>query len=240
MIFGELMKEQKDVGKLKGMNVKLKEEMTSLRAMLAAQAKGSAASIEHEKALGEKQKTIEELEKRIAEIEKELAEAKQKVQQLESDLINQQNDSSKDKEQLQHIQDRRSSRKTLNAPESPRGGHKKTQSTEGFFARRRPSNDGTTPASVGSDHVSPEVLAAQRVKVAILEEELDSERRLRREADGEIIKLRAAANGVKLDAEMVNDLLAPQHDFSRSEDSSFAGDESPIKARYVLVARFPD
>jgi hypothetical protein len=32
----ELKKEQKDVGKLKGHNEKLKEEMASLRAMLAA------------------------------------------------------------------------------------------------------------------------------------------------------------------------------------------------------------
>lgn len=54
------------------MNNKLKEEMASLRAMLNAQAKESAASDKHVKELKEKQDRIDYLEKRVAEIEKEL------------------------------------------------------------------------------------------------------------------------------------------------------------------------
>ena len=52
-VLDEFKKEQKDVGKLKGMNEKLKTEMASLRAMLASQAKESAANEEHTKALAE-------------------------------------------------------------------------------------------------------------------------------------------------------------------------------------------
>ena len=216
-IFTELMKEQKDVGKLKGMNEKLKEEMSTLRAMLAAQGKERAASEEHTKALAEKQSRIEELEQRIAEIEKELAEAKEKVQQLEANLKRQQSETVRDKEQISSLQK----------------GHRKSTSSENPIARRRPSNDATNiMPSIPSDYVSPEVLNTHRAKVAILEDELENERKLRREADGEIIRLRAAANGVKLDAEMVNDLLAPQSDTGKSEESSFA-DESPVKSRYV-------
>jgi hypothetical protein len=87
-----------------------------------------------------------------------------------------------------------------------------------------------------ADYVSPEVLAQHRAKVAILEEELEEERRLRRQADGEIIKIRAQMNGVKLNEEDLKALLAPQLAGGRSEpiseESSFADEESP--KRYVL------
>lgn len=186
--------------------------MATLRAMLAAQAKESAASVEHDKALQEKQKTIDELERRIAELEKELGEAKQHVQKLEDSLLQQQSEATRDREQIQQLQ---------------KSGHRKMPSTENPIHRRRPSTEHMP--SIPSDYVSPEVLNQHRAKVAILEEELENERKQRREADGEIIRLRAAANGVKLDAEMVNDLLAPQSD-GRSEESSFA-EESPVKSR---------
>ena len=83
----DLKREQKDVGKLKQNNEKLKEEMASLRAMLSAQAKEGAASEQHKKELKEKEDQITELEKRIAEIEKELKAAKAKVEKLEAEAI---------------------------------------------------------------------------------------------------------------------------------------------------------
>jgi len=228
-LFDELKKEHKDVGKLKGMNDKLKEEMASLRAMLAAQAKESAANEEHDRALAEKQKIIDDLEKRIAEIEKELAAAKAKVSKLEADLSRQFSESQRDKEQINQLQKSRSS-----ASPHVSSSHRKTPSNDGIM-RRRPSTDAISPlpSSVPADYVSPEMLAQHRSRVAKLEEELEGERRLRREADGEIIKLRAAANGVKLDEGMISDLLS-QGDMTRSEESSFAADESPSKLRYVV------
>lgn len=225
-LFDELKKEQKDVGKLKSMNEKLKEEMSSLRAMLAAQAKESAASVEHERALSEKQKQIDDLEKRIAELEKQLLEAKSKVQKLELDLEKQIEEAVRDKDQIQHLQHSRR-KSQFSGPDSPRG-HRKSSSGEanaGFF-RRHPATD-TSAGPVPSDYVSPEMLAEHRSRVARLEDELESERKMRREADAEIIRLRAAANGVKLDPDMVNDLLSPQLDSARSEENSWTGDETP-------------
>ena len=212
-ILNEYKKEQKDVGKLKNMNTKLKEEMASLRAMLAAQAKESNASAEHEKALAAKQKEIDDLEKRVAELEKELITAKKLVESLESDLTSQRQTSAKDKEMILQMKKR---------------GFDSTPSA-------RPMGSSVTTDKIPTDYVSPEVLAEHRSHVARLEEELEGEKRLRREADGEIIKLRAAVNGVKLDEGMVRDLLAPSPSASgfTSEENSVAGDESPMKMRYV-------
>jgi uncharacterized coiled-coil protein SlyX len=217
-IFSELMKEQKDVGKLKGQNEKLKDEMASLRAMLASQAKESAASIEHEKVLAVKQQQIDKLEKRIAELEKELADAKSTVTKLEAGLLSQMEASSKDKDQLSQMLQRRQSVRNVNSQDSPISHRRKVSGVD---------------LSLPADYVSPDALNAHRAKVAKLEDELDSERQFRREADGEIIRLRAAMNGVKLDEDMVNDLLAPQAGMTRSEESSVTS-EDPSKTRYAL------
>lgn len=213
-VMDELKKEQKDVGKLKGMNEKLKQEMASLRAMLAAQAKESAASDQHSKEIAQKQKEIDSLEKRIAQLEKELDDAKSLVTQLESDLAAQKKLSAQDQDKINHLQKRRTaSVRNLEAPDSPRPH------------RRRPSTDaaGAMP-NIPSDYISPDILAEHLARVAKLEEELENERQLRREADGEIIKMRAAVNGVRLDEEMVNDLLSPQVDNTKSEESSVVSD----------------
>jgi myosin-5 len=215
-ILDEFKKEQKDVGKLKNMNSKLKEEMTSLRAMLAAQAKQGAATKEHERALAVKQKEIDDLEKRVAELEKELLEAKSVVQKIESDLGNQRTMSAQDKDTIAQM---------------------KKRGFDPKLGRRPPAIEtGAPPEAAPSGSVSPEVLAEHRSHVARLEEELEGERRFRREADGEIIKLRAAINGVKLDDTMVRDLLAPSPSASgfTSEENSVAGDD-PAKLRYVLL-----
>jgi hypothetical protein len=199
------------------MNTKLKEEMTSLRAMLAAQAKQGAATKEHERALAVKQKEIDDLEKRVAALEKELMEAKSVVQKLESDIGNQRTMSAQDKETIAQM---------------------KKRGFDPKLGRRPPvMESGPPPEGAPAGSVSPEVLAEHRSHVARLEEELEGERRFRREADGEIIKLRAAINGVKLDDTMVRDLLAPSPSASgfTSEENSVAGDETPAKLRYVLL-----
>lgn len=227
----DLKKEQKDVGKLKENNERLKQEMASLRAMLAAQAKESAAGDAHKKELEEKEARIAELEKKIAEIEKELAAAKLLVDKLEADLKAQAEESSKDKDQIQQLRNRQLRRQ--DAPGSPRHNRKVSSSSfgSGNLGHLAPPSLEGVPA----DYVSPEVLAQHRAKVAILEEELEAERRLRREADGEIIKLRAAINGVKLNEDDVNALLAPQlggASAAMSEESSYSDEELPSK-RYV-------
>ena len=236
----DLKREQKDVGKLKQNNEKLKEEMASLRAMLAAQAKQGAADSAHAKELAEKEKQIAalekqiaELEKRIVQIEKELEDAKAQVEKLELETKKYHEESLQDKETIRGLQSRRpgvihTRRPSFEAPPSP-------ESRRG----RNISGDvgmGTLP-NISSNYVSPEELAKHRSKVATLEEELEAERRFRRQADGEIIKLRAKVNGVDLNDEDVNDLLAQRLDTPRSgmvsEDSSFA-DEPTSKLRYII------
>jgi myosin heavy subunit len=221
-IFTELMKEQKDVGKLKQNNEKLKQEMGSLRAMLSAQAKEGAASETHNREIAEKQKRIIELERRVAEIERELEAAKKMVDKLESDLVLQKETATKEIEQTKQNRQRRNS----TANESPSQSNRKIASV---------------PEGIPADYVSSEVLAEHRSRVATLEEELDYERKLRHQTDGEIIKLRAASNGVKLNDEDVSALLAPQLSSLRSEtvseESSYADGNTPAKVRYVNADR---
>jgi hypothetical protein len=245
-ILSEFLKEQKDVGKLKGMNEKLKEEMSSLRAMLAAQANQTNAGIEHQKALAEKEAQIAALVKKVADIEKELAVAKGVVETLETKLKPQDGTSKADKEQIFQLQSRgftggqQPKSKGAAAAHAPH-----TVQTVVVM----PAADGTVPEGaiqVPANYVSPEVLAEHRSRVARLEEELDEERRLRREADGEIIKLRAAMNGVKLDDSMVAALLAPQLSAQNSgiasEESSYAGDfydPSPKSSKHPKSSEGP-
>jgi myosin heavy subunit len=182
--------EQKDIGKLKENNDKLKNEMQSLKAMLAAQAKEGASSLVHTKELENKQEEIDELEKRVMELEKQLASETAIVEKLEADLKLQ-------KEQASM------------APGSPRshrmsGKSPAVQPTAADISTAAHMQMPTLP----SNYISPEVVAQHRSHLAHLEEELKAERNLRREADGEIIKLRAAINGVQLNDLEVDALLA--------------------------------
>jgi myosin-5 len=187
-----LMGEQKDIGKLKENNEKLKMEMQSLKAMLAAQAKEDASNLAHTLELESKQKQILELEKRVADLEKQLASEKALVEKLEADLL------------LQRQQ-------PLVSPSSPRGHHR-MRSTESSSASapQIPEADVSSlqMPNLPSNYVSPEVVAQHRAKLSGLEDELSAERKLRREADREIIKLRAAINGVELNDAEVDALLA--------------------------------
>lgn len=224
-ILTDLLKEQKDVGKLKENNERLKEEMASLRAMLAAQAKEDRANEAHEKALAEKQAQIDELEKKISDLEKELSAAKGMVEKLEETSKAQQMESAKDKEQIKKLQNTRPSQIATRSNSSQ---------AEEASVRRKKSNEGLPSLSdIPANYVSPEVLAEHRSKVARLEEELEAERRIRKVADGEILKLRAKVNGVDLTDAELRELLMTQESPSGlvSEESSFAGDD----ARYVIV-----
>ena len=201
-----LMGEQKDIGKLRDNNEKLKQEMQSLKAMLSAQAKEGAASAAHEKEIKEKQDEIDALEKRVAELEKQLATEQALIEKLETDL----------KAQKQAAMDAKinASMNTSShhhPPGSPRSptGKKRTVGQSPHVRTNSADVDGALQMpNLPSNYVSPEIVAQHKAKLGRLEEELKAERKLRREADGEIIKLRAQINGVKLNDGEVDALLA--------------------------------
>jgi hypothetical protein len=199
------MGEQKNIGKLKQNNEKLKMEMQSLRAMLAAQAKEDASSLAHTHELDAKQKEIDDLEKRVAELEKQLATEEALVEKLEADL----------KLQKEH------------RPPATSGSHRPSATPDSPTGRKRIS--GQSPAhqartsdvdaiaqlqmpGLPANYVSPEVVAKHKANISRLDNELQAERKIRREADGEIIKLRAAINGVQLNDSEVDALLAQKLD----------------------------
>ena len=195
----ELKKEQKDVGKLKQNNDKLKNEMASLRAMLAAQAKEGESEARNAQEMQSKQDEIDRLEKRIAELERELEQSKKVVQKLESDMQNKSAQYAREMEQMeQRIQYQASSRAPAVMPGSPQSPKRKMAAPIAIPA---------LPEGAEGVTVNPELLAQQRAHVQKLEDQLEAEKRLRREADGEIIKLRAASNGVKLNDTEVDALL---------------------------------
>lgn len=192
----ELKGEQKDIGKLKENNEKLKMEMQSLKAMLAAQAKEDASNIKHIQELEAKQQEIDRLEKRVAELEHLLSLEKATVEKLEAQIRAQQEQAAED---IANVQLRASMHRPSTAPhKSPH--HEPRVSDAELHSMSMPS--------LPSNNVSPEVVAKHRAAVAHMEEELKAERKLRREADGEIIKLRAAINGVQLNDAEVEALLA--------------------------------
>lgn len=208
-ILDDLKREQKDVGKLKENNEKLKMEMASLKAMLAAQAKEGSAKAENAKEILAKQEEIDKLEKRVADLEKELSDAKVLVEQLEIKMENQRKESDRYKQELEELD--RLGRASFGSPPSP---HTRSPARIAQFRKSSTDVDAFVSdphiqlPSLGSNYISPEVLMEHKAQVARLEDELDAERKLRREADGEIIKLRAAINGVKLNDSEVDALLA--------------------------------
>ena len=195
----ELKREQKDVGKLKQNNDKLKNEMASLRAMLAAQAKEGESEAKNAKELQAKQDEIAALEKRIAELERELEHSKKLVEKLEGDMANKTAQHGKEMEQMEQRLQYAASQASSRAPGSPQAPKRKSSAPVAEIPALPEGQDGVT--------VNPELLARQRAHVQKLEDQLEAEKRLRREADGEIIKLRAANNGVNLGDAEVNALL---------------------------------
>jgi myosin heavy subunit len=208
-VLTEFKREQKDVGKLKQNNEKLKMEMASLRAMLAAQAKEGESEARNAKEMAEKQKEIDILEKRVAELEHELKEAKEIVEKIEADMKKQTAQFAIEKEQMeQRVQFHTATRASTvmpthtlppNSPKSTKGMKIAQIAAEHNLPQLADGEKGVT--------VNPELLAQQRAHVQKLEDQLEAEKKLRREADGEIIKLRAAINGVKLNDSEVDALL---------------------------------
>ena len=87
--------------------------------------------------------------------------------------------------------------------------------------------------------VSPEVLAEHMAQLSRLEDELEAERKHRRAADGEIIKLRAAMGGVQLSDSDVNALLPKAMESLPpvETDTIDEGDEDEerLDERYVIL-----
>ena len=194
--------EQKDIGKLKENNEKLKLEMASLKAMLAAEAKGSATKAASEKELRAKEEEIAKLEKRIVELETELEKEKEMVKKIEKKLQNEKTQSSKREEEITILRQQNQNMKNAVPlpPSSPISTPKRKKSA---------SSDApviTEKIYVERD-VDPEELVEQKALVAKLERELERERMSRRTADGEVIRLRAEINGVKLNADEVAALI---------------------------------
>ena len=203
-----LQGEQKNIGKLKENNERLKMEMNSLKAMLAAQAKQDASSIAHSNELEVKQKEIAKLEQRVAELETQLAEEKMIIAKLEIDLENQQ--------QI-----------TTEAMRSA-GQHRKQQSSGNLSPKKLAVVNEIDPSSLGalqmpnlpSNFVSPDVLAKHKLKISSIQDELRAEKMLRQKTDVEVIKLRAAIDGVQLSEAEVNDLLAQKLQEAPSQKGS--------------------
>jgi myosin heavy subunit len=183
-----LQGEQKDIGKLKQNNEILKKEMQSLKAMLAAQAKEGASNEAHEKEIKEREEKIAVLEKRISELEKELAAEKQTIEKLEADL---------------EVQ-KQMARQSIAAPGSPtRVSHVRQSSAQLSASDMARLSMPSMPAN----YVSPEVVEKHKKHVARLEEQLEAERNQRLEADGEIIRLRAAVSGIHLNEAEINAMV---------------------------------
>jgi myosin heavy subunit len=207
-----LMGEQKDIGKLKENNERLKMEMNSLKAMLAAQAKEDASNLAHTQELEAKQLEIGSLEKRVSELEKQLAEEKAIIERLEAELQAEKENNS------------------MNAGSVHVHHHKRSGISPAVAKAAVEVDPNLQLPNLPANYVSPEVLAKHKRHLAKLEEELRAERLHRREADGEIIKLRAAINGVQLNEAEVQDLLAQKLQTEPSATGSL---------RYVRFLYYP-
>ena len=212
---GGLKGEQKNIGKLRENNERLKMEMNSLKAMLAAQAKEDASNVAHTSELQVKQDEITKLENRVAELETQLAEEKAIIEKLEMDLRNQQDQAA-------------GASATTTLHRKQRSGQLSPKKAAASAADTiDPSSDaGLQMPTPPSNYVSPDVLAKHKHKLSKIEQELRSEKNLRREADGEVIKLRAAINGVQLSDAEVKDLLYQKQQEAPSAKESL---------RYVVI-----
>jgi len=190
-----LKHEQKDIGKLQKNNEKLKTEMASLKAMLQAQAQGDKNRQENEKVIKQKQMQIGILEARIKQLEKELEKEREAVQKLEISVQAQKVQTERQLEELQSMRRHQRSASIQHDPE------------------RRLHKLSTSDQSSGIvDSATMDQIAERQALVAKLEEELEAERRFRREADGEIIKLRAQMSGVPLNDSDVDALVSQKLD----------------------------
>ena len=201
----QLKHEQKDMGKLKENNEKLKMEMASLKAMLQAQAASDAGKVLSEKAIAEKQKEIDRLESRIKQLELELAKEKENVKKMENDLNVQRGSNQRFSQDLQ-FQKEMVSRAPPSSPGGPPVSKAHNRASSSAFAEdtvskahtRAVSANASVPteplvdAVVVGHTITPEALAVHRAEVARLEEQLEEERRIGRAARIEVKHLRTA------------------------------------------------
>jgi myosin-5 len=185
--FNELKRSQKDMGKLKEHNEKLKMEMASLKAMLQAQAASDAGKAENKKAIEEKEEEIKKLEIRVSQLERELANEKEFVQKLEKELAAQKENNHRIVQDLQYQKELLA--KSPQVSEQARK-HSRAQST-GIPAVTEPLAE----AVVVGHTITPEALAMHRAEVARLEAQLEEERKMRHAASREIRSLRSALEG---------------------------------------------
>ena len=205
MVLIGLKHEQKDIGKLQQNNEKLKMEMASLKAMLQAQAQGDKDREESEKAIQQKQMQIGILETRIHQLETELEAERKVVRKLEEAMKVQKVQSERQLEEMQILRRHQRSVSTDSAPS-------KTESEK--YLNKSASKE----LSSKSEIVTMDKVAEHHALVAKLEEELEAERRFRREADGEIIKLRAQMSGVSLNDSDVDELVSQKLNKTESSD----------------------
>jgi myosin heavy subunit len=216
-VLAALKYEQKDIGKLKENNEKLKLEMASLKAMLAAEANSSATKAASEKVLLAKEEELMKLEKRIAELEAELEKEKEVVKKLEKKLKNEKNQSVKREEEISVLRQQNQNMKNSAAPFPP-------SSPVQSPTRKQLKSQPITPAKTKETsevvlverQVDPLELAQQKAFVTKLEHDLERERISRRNADGEVIRLRAEINGVKLNDDEVAALIPTGNDATKA------------------------
>lgn len=202
--------EQKDIGKLKANNKKLKVEMASLKAMLAAEAQTTATKAASENQLRVKEAEIAKLEKRIAELEAELEKERDRVKKIVKKLENEKSQSTKREDEISAL--RQQNQNLKNVPPPPPSSF---SSPTRFSSRKQVSNTSSEVEKIYMERdVDPEELTEQKALVARLENELGRERVSRKTADGEVIRLRAEINGVKLNAEEVAALIPSGDDVS--------------------------
>ena len=203
-------------------------EMNSLKAMLAAQAKEDASNIAHTSELQAKQDHITKLENRVAELETQLAEEKAIIEKLEMDIQNQKEQAEEDLATTAQHRKQRSDQLSPTGQLSPKRSNQlsPTKAVNSAVSIDPSSDDGLQMPMPPSNYVSPDVLAKHKRNLSKLEQELRGERKLRREADGEVIKLRAAINGVQLSDAEVKDLLSQKQQEAPSAKESL---------RYVIM-----
>jgi len=206
--------EQKNIGKLRQNNERLKMEMNSLKAMLAAQAKEGASNAAHDAELKAKQDEISKLEHRIAELETKLAEEKAKIAKLEKDLVDQKEHAAKDL----------ASRVSPKATASP-------------VAVDPSAAPGAQMPSMPANYVSPDVVKHHKKQLSKIEQQLRVEKKARRDADGEVIKLRAAINGVQLSDAEVKDLLIQKQKEAAGKSAPEVTGKEPAAAPKSSLAR---
>ena len=166
-----------------------------------------------------KKQQIELLESRIKKLELQLEREREIVKELEAKMAKQKEAFEKEKNQLQQSYSQEvqvaaaaAASRRSSAPPSPSSPRRHPPSPRASVAHKKiPSIDEAVMLpDLPGNFLDLEALAEQKKLIARLEDELLAERKHRREADGEIIRLRANLNGVQLKDSDLEALLAQQ------------------------------